>query len=48
VNVDGNRELSKLYGVRGIPYVVVISPDGKIIRSQTGAMPSDRFLSWLP
>jgi len=48
VNVDGNRELSKLFGVSAIPYVVVISPDGKIIRSQTGAMPPERLLSWLP
>lgn len=48
VNVDRNRELAKMFGVGGIPYVVVISPDGKIMCSQTGAVPPDRLLSWLP
>ena len=48
VNVDGNPELSRLFGVSSIPRVVVISPDGKILSSQVGAMPPDRLLSWLP
>jgi thiol:disulfide interchange protein len=48
VNVDQNRELSKMFGVEGIPYVVVISPDGKVMRSQTGAVPPDTLISWLP
>jgi thioredoxin 1 len=48
VNIDGNRELSHLFGVGGIPYVVVISPDGNILCSQTGAVPPDRLLGWLP
>ena len=48
VNVDHNRELSKMFGVEGIPYVVVISPDGKVMRSQTGAVPPDTLISWLP
>lgn len=48
VNVDQNRELSQMFRVEGIPYVVVISPDGKIIRSQTGAVPPDALVSWLP
>jgi thiol:disulfide interchange protein len=48
VNVDANRELSKMFGVEGIPHVVVISPDGKVIGSQTGAVPPDRLLAWLP
>lgn len=48
VNVDHNPELSRKFGVQGIPYVVVISPDGKVLRSQTGAVPPDQLLSWLP
>lgn len=48
VNVDGNPELSRLFGVSSIPRVVVISPAGKILASQVGAMPPDRLLSWLP
>lgn len=48
VNVDSNRELSHMFGVSGIPHVVLISPNGKIIGSQTGAVPPDRLLSWLP
>ena len=48
VNVDNNPELSRMFGVSGIPHVVVISPEGKIIRSQTGAVPPDALLSWLP
>ena len=48
VNVDNNGELSHMFGVEGIPHVVLISPNGKIIGSQTGAVPPDRLLSWLP
>ena len=47
VNIDKNPELAHLFGVGGIPYVVVIS-DGKIIRSQTGAVPPEALLNWLP
>lgn len=47
VNVDQNAELSRLFGVSSIPRVVVISPEGKILASQVGAMPPDRLLSWL-
>jgi thiol:disulfide interchange protein len=48
VNVDQNQELARLYSVSSIPRVVVISPEGKILASQVGAMPPDRLLSWLP
>jgi thiol:disulfide interchange protein len=48
VNVDTNSELSGLYGVSGIPHVVIVSPDGRILRSQTGAVPPDALLAWLP
>jgi len=48
VNVDNNPELSGMFGVSAIPRVVVISPQGKILASQTGAMPPDALLSWLP
>lgn len=48
VNVDNNPELTRMFGVSGIPHVVVISPEGKILGSQTGAVPPDALLSWLP
>ena len=48
VNVDANPELSGLYNVTGIPHVVIISPDGKILRTQTGAVPAETVLTWFP
>lgn len=48
INVDQNAELSHLFGISSIPHVLVISPEGKILASQVGAMPPDRLLAWLP
>jgi thioredoxin 1 len=46
VNVDKNRDLAQEYKVRGIPHLLVFK-NGKIIASQTGAIPKNEMIKWV-
>lgn len=46
VNVDQNRELAQQYGVRSIPFLLVVK-DGKVVEQMVGALSKTEFESKL-
>jgi thioredoxin 1 len=46
VDVDKNKNVARQYGVRGIPHLMIFK-NGKIIASQTGALPRNEIIKWL-
>lgn len=47
IDVDKNGELAGQYGVQSIPHLVLLTPEGKEIRTNDGFLDSDQFLDWL-
>lgn len=43
VDVDQEPELAAQYNIRGVPTLVVLSPDGKILDSMVGAQTEDEL-----
>ncbi|MEM8756644.1 MAG: thioredoxin fold domain-containing protein [Planctomycetota bacterium] len=43
----GDARLAQSLGVRGIPAMYIVSPDGTATAAATGYQPKDRFLNWL-
>lgn len=46
VDIDSHAELAKAFGVRSIPYVLVLVP-GREPESHLGAMRYDEFKAWI-
>lgn len=47
VDDPANADLSRQFGVRGIPAFFLLSPDGKKLHSFSGARPADQFAATL-
>lgn len=47
VDVDKAQELADRFGVATIPYAVVVSPDGKLIRASRGYLDAESFCLFL-
>ncbi len=46
VNIDDNPSTPALYGVRGIPTLMLVK-DGVVVSQQVGAAPKGQLVSWL-
>jgi len=46
VNVDDNPNTPAVYGVRGIPTLLLVK-DGEVVSQQTGAAPKGTIVSWI-
>ena len=46
VNIDENPSTPALYGVRGIPTLMLVK-DGVVVSQQVGAAPKGQLVSWL-
>lgn len=44
VNVDQNRELAQQFGVRSIPFLLIIK-DGKVVEQMVGALSKPEFVN---
>ncbi|WFB35752.1 thioredoxin [Kiritimatiellota bacterium B12222] len=44
VNVDENRELAQKFGVRSIPFLLIIK-DGEVVENMVGALGKPEFVS---
>jgi thioredoxin 1 len=44
VNVDQNRELAQKFGVRSIPFLLIIK-DGEVVENMVGALGKPEFIS---
>jgi len=44
VNVDENRELAQKFGVRSIPFLLIIK-DGEVVENMVGALSKPEFVS---
>jgi len=44
VNVDENRELAQKFGVRSIPFLLIVK-DGKVVENMVGALSKPEFVS---
>jgi thioredoxin 1 len=44
VNVDKDRELAQKFGVRSIPFLLIIK-DGKVVENMVGALGKPEFVS---
>jgi thioredoxin 1 len=44
VNVDENRELAQKFGVRSIPFLLIIK-DGKVVENMVGALGKAEFVA---
>lgn len=38
VDIDSNMEMARQYNVRGVPLLVLVEDDGKVVRSKSGYM----------
>ena len=38
IDIDNNMEIAKQYSVRGVPMLVLVEDDGKVIRTKSGYM----------
>jgi thiol:disulfide interchange protein len=47
VNVDDDPQLSQHFGVEGIPNMLVLDGNGKILAHHVGQMGPSEFLTWL-
>ena len=46
INVDEHKETAKLYGVRGIPTLMLVR-GGKMVEKQVGTVPASVITGWL-
>lgn len=47
IDVDQRADLAEAHGVSGIPAYLVISPDGRSLKTGTGGRGPSEFLHWL-
>lgn len=46
INIDENEDLTRKWGVRGVPTMIKISDSGQEITRQVGALTAEEFLEW--
>ena len=47
VDVDENRQAAAEHKVRSIPHMMLLSPDGKVLKKTGGYIPPEQFILWL-
>lgn len=47
IDIDEHPEIAKQYGVESIPWYGVIDNQGQAIKSSSGLMDADEFITWL-
>lgn len=47
VDVDREPSLAAQYHVSGLPHLVVLDPQGNVLKQIDGALPPDQFIAWL-
>jgi thioredoxin-like negative regulator of GroEL len=47
IDIDEHPDLARQYRIEAIPTMVLVGTDGMLVRSTTGGMSSQEFLSWL-
>jgi thioredoxin 1 len=47
IDIDNNMDLVKMYGVRGVPVLVLVDEQGKAIRTKTGTMNEKQLMEFL-
>ena len=47
IDIDENMELTKKYGIRGVPALVIVNDDGTIIRTKTGTLNEKQLMEFL-
>ena len=44
IDEDSSMDLAMKYGVRGVPFLVLVDDEGKVITSKSGSMTKDQLI----
>lgn len=47
IDIDENMEMARTFNVRGVPTMVVVDDDGKVIRTRSGYMNESQLLEFI-